>query len=89
MLAQLGLDRLVVLHRVGAVERLQVEHVHQQAAALDVGEELVAQPGALAGALDQPGDVRHHELAVAALERAEHRLERGERVVGDLRAGRA
>ena len=85
MLAQLGLDRLVVLLGVGAVQRLQVEHVHEQAAALDVREELVAQPGARAGALDQPGDVRDHELAVVALERAEHRLDRGERVVRHLR----
>ena len=43
VLAELGLHRRVVGHRVGAVERLQVEHVHQQAAALHVGEELVAQ----------------------------------------------
>ena len=71
--------------RVRAVERGQVEHVHEQAAALHVGEELVPEAGALAGALDQAGDVRHHELAVVALERAEHRLERGERVVGHLR----
>ena len=40
-----------------------VEHVHEQARALDVGEEVVPEPGALAGALDQPGDVGDHELA--------------------------
>ena len=67
----------------------EVEHVHQQPAALHVGEELVAEPGAGAGALDQPGDVGEHELAVVPLDRAEHRLERRERVVGHLRAARA
>ena len=85
MLAQLALDRRVVLHRVGAVERRQVEHVHEQPRALDVGEELVAEPGARARALDQPRDVGEHELALVGLDRAEHRLERRERVVGDLR----
>ena len=44
-------------------------------------------PAPLAGALDQPRDVGDHELALGGLERAEHRLERRERVVGDLRRG--
>ena len=82
---QLALDRRVVGDRVRAVERREVEHVHEQPRALDVREEVVAEPGALARALDQPGDVGDHELAVVELERAEHRLERRERVVGDLR----
>ena len=85
VLAQLRLDGLEVLDRVRAVERLEVEHVHEQPAALHVGEELVAEPGAGARSLDQPGDVGHHELAVVALERAEHRLEGREGVVGHLR----
>ena len=38
-------------------------------AALDVGEELVAEAGALGGALDQPGDVGEDGLAVLALDR--------------------
>ena len=45
----------VVLHRVGAVERREVEHVHEQPRALDVREEVVPEPRAGAGALDQPG----------------------------------
>ena len=49
--------------------------MHEQPAALDVREELVAEPGAGAGALDQAGDVGEHELAVVALERAEHGLD--------------
>ena len=44
-------------------------------------------PGALAGALDEAGDVGDDELALGALERAEHRLERRERVRADLRRG--
>ena len=45
---QLALDRLVVVGRVGAVERREVQHVHEQPRALDVGEEVVAEPRALA-----------------------------------------
>ena len=45
----------------------------EQAGALDVREEVVAEAGAAGGALDQPGDVGEHELAVLAVERAEHR----------------
>ena len=56
---------------VGARSR----HVHQQAAALHVREELVAEAGALAGALDQPRDVGQHQLAVLGLDHAEHGLE--------------
>ena len=66
MQLELALDRLEVLDRVGAVERRQVEHVHEQPRALDVREEVVAEAGAVAGALDQPGDVGDHQLAVVA-----------------------
>ena len=59
--------------------------MHEQPRALDVREEVVAEPGAGARALDQAGDVGEHELAVVGVERAEHRLERRERVAGDLR----
>ena len=89
VLGELALDHLVVGLRIGAVERREVEHVDEQPRALDVREEVVAEAGAVAGALDQPGDVGDHELAVVGLERPEHRLERRERVVGDLRVARA
>ena len=85
VLGQLALDHRVVRRRVGAVERREVEHVHEQPRALDVGEEVVAEAGAVARALDQARDVGDHELAVGGLERAEVRLERRERVAGDLR----
>ena len=42
--------------------------------------ELVAQPRSLRGALDEPGDVSHDELARLSLQRAEDRLERREQV---------
>ena len=46
-------------------------------------------PRALGRALDEAGDVGEHELVVAEAHHAEVRLERGERVVGDLGLGRA
>ena len=85
MQRKLPLDHGEVGNRVGTVERRQVEHVHEQARAFDVGEEVVSEPDAVARALDQPRDVGDHELAVARVQGAEHRRERGERIVGDLR----
>ena len=47
----------------------------EAAGALEVREELVPEPDALARALDQPRDVGDDELpAVGRLDRAEHRL---------------
>ncbi len=87
---QLGPDGLVVADRV-AVERRDVDEVDEHRAALDVGEELVAEAGALGSALDQPGDVGDHRLAVLALDRPQRRRERREGVVGNLwrRPGKA
>ena len=45
----------MVLLRVGAVERREVEHVHEQPRALDVGEEVVAEAGALLAPSISPG----------------------------------
>ena len=45
------------------------------------------EPRSLGRPLDQPRDVGEHELAVVEVDRAEHRLDGGERVVGDLRDG--
>ena len=81
------LDHAVVGQRVRAVERRQVEHVHEQLRSLDVGEEVVPQARALVGALDQPGDVGDDELAIVALERPEHGLQGRERVGRHLRVG--
>ena len=83
--AQLGLHGREVLGRVRAVQRGEVEHVHEQPAALHVRQELVAESGARARPLDQAGDIGEHELTLVALERAEHRLDRREGIVGHLR----
>ena len=59
--------------------------MHEQAGALDVREELVAEARTLGGALDQSRDVGDHELAaLVVVDRADRRLERRERIVGDL-----
>ena len=64
----------------------RVDDVQEHARALEMREELVAEAGAVCRALDEPRDVRDRELArVRALHGAEHRLDRRERVVGDLR----
>ena len=65
-----------------------VEHVDEQPGALEMSQELVAEPGALGGSLDEPRHVRDGELPlVRPVDDAENGLERRERVVGDLRLG--
>ena len=81
---QLGPHRLVVALRV-AFQRRQVDQVDQHRAALDVGEELVAEPGPLGRPFDQPRDVGDDRLAVVVFDRPQHRRERRERVVRHLR----
>ena len=72
-----------------AIERREVDEHAQGSGPLDVAEELVAEPLALGGAFDEPGDVGDHELgAVVEADDAEVRFERGERVVGHLGLGR-
>ena len=78
-----------LLGRRHAVERGEVDQQAQHAGPLDVAEELVPEPTALARPLDQPGDVGDDELVVVVeAHHAEVGLERRERVVGDLRLGR-
>src|SRR5581483_1420966 len=84
VLRELRPDRLVGTARILAGD---VHEVDERPAALGVGEELVAEPGAARRALDQARDVGEHELALVRLHRAQHGLDRGERVVGDLRSG--
>ncbi len=55
--------------------------------ALDVGEEVVAEPRPSLAPSISPGMSASTSWRSAALERPEHRLERRERVVGDLRRG--
>ena len=79
-------DREVVVGVASGLDGDGVDHVHDGGAALDVAEELVAQPAALARALDQAGHVGHGERGVAGGDHTEVGDQRRERVVGDLGA---
>ena len=59
--AQLGIDGLKVLDRVASLAAGDVHQMHQQAAAVDVAQKIVAEAGAVARALDDARDVRHDE----------------------------
>ena len=61
--------------------------MEQHAAALDMAEEAVADPGALGRALDQAGNVGDHELALLVAHHAELRAGGGEGIVADLGLG--
>ena len=76
----------IVRQRSSASSSDGVDDVHEHPRALEMREELVAEPDALARALDQPGHVGDDELPpVGGLDRPEHRRERRERILGDLR----
>ena len=88
VLLQLRSDGACVARRIGVrVGRRDVHEVQQQPRAREVSQELVPEPGALGGALDQPRDVGEHEAAPRRhAHHAERRVERGERIVGHLGA---
>ena len=80
---ELGVDRAPLL--VGRLGR--VDHVDQRARALEMREEVVTEADTFARAFDQSRHVGDDELAaVGRLDRAEHRLKRRERIVGDFGA---
>ncbi|KCV19716.1 integrase core domain protein [Bordetella pertussis B200] len=77
-------DRLLdgIGFRVGAGD---IDQVQQYARARQVAQEQVAQAGALGGAFDQAGNVRHHEAARGrGAHHAQVGVQRREGVVGDL-----
>ena len=83
---KLGVYRLEILHGVAPLAAGDVHQVYQQPAAVDVPQKVVPQPGALARALDDAGDVRQHEGHVLVhIHHAQVGEERREMVVGDLR----
>ena len=87
---ELGLERADVGHRVAlGLERRAVDDVHEHRAALDVAQEVQPEALALAGAGDEAGDVGDRVRAAARRDHPEIGRQRRERVVGDLRLGRA
>ena len=86
---QLVVDDLVIIERVAALPvAREVDHVHDERGALDMAEELVSQAAPLVRSLDETGDVGHDEAQIARARHAQVGHERGERVIGDLRACR-
>ena len=82
-----GVAPAAVLQRIAGLG-IDRDDVHERVRALEVGEERVPEPDAVGRALEQPGDVRDRQLALAVqLDGAEVRRERRERVVRDLGRG--
>ena len=85
---QFAQEHLDLFRRRHAFHRHQIGQDAQHAGTLDVPQKLDAQTATLRRALDEPGDVSDDELGLRIdAHDAEVRLERGERVVGDLRLG--
>src|SRR5438034_5433964 len=63
--------------------------MEQDPAALDVAEKTIAEPGAFMRTLDQTGNVGKHEFAAVDLDHAQLWMQRRERVLRNLRPGRA
>jgi hypothetical protein len=89
VLAQFLDDGARLVHRVGfRIEGGKVHDMEQQPCAGQVAQELVAQAGALGGALDQAGNVGHHEAAVLVhAHHAQVGVQGGEGIVGHLGLG--
>ena len=66
-----------------------IDEVQQHAAAFGVAEEAVAQSRPFVRAFDQAGQIGHHEFAPVHFDDTELRMQRRERIVGDLRLRRA
>src|ERR1700722_18787094 len=68
--------------RIAAGRARDIDEMHEDLGALEVSQELVAQPKSTMRALDETGNVGHGKAAVAAqADDAEIRRQRGERVV--------
>jgi len=88
VLRQLVLQRVDVGQRVPAgLDGGRVDDVDEDGAALDVPQELQAQPTPLGRAGDQAGHVGDGEGDLARADHAQIGHQGGERVVGDLGAG--
>ena len=85
---QLVQQHALLLVRIDAVDRRQVDHHAQHSRTFDVPQEAMAEALAFAGALDETRNVGNHVLGVVVPDHTEIGFQRGERVVGDLRLGR-
>ena len=87
ILRELCVDGVKVLDRVAALAARHVDDMNEQAAAVDMAQEVVTKARALGCALDDAGDVGHDERnALVDVHDAEVGVERGEVVVCDLGA---
>ena len=88
VVAQLSANGPEVLHRVPALAAGNVHHVDQQTAPVDVPQEVMAQASTLRSALNDAGDVRHHEgHALFHVDHTQVGIQGGEVVVGNFRPG--
>ena len=89
--AELAQQDAQLVRRLVHGQRIEIDQDDEDAGPLDVAQKAIAQALASRRALDQSGDVGHHELGTVALSPHAHhpemRFERGERVVGDLGPG--
>ena len=92
---ELALDDFEIVHRVAIVRIARIHQMRDQPRALDVLQEADAQPDAFVRAFDQARHIGDHKRAAIARRRvgiggndAQVRLERGERIRGDLRPRR-
>lgn len=88
--AELLFERVVVRERVAIrIDRHAVDHMRNDLGAFDMPQKRQSQALALRGSRNEPGNVGDGVAHVAGLHDAQIRHERGERVVRDLRLGRA
>src|SRR5262249_6599450 len=78
-------DDFEIVYRLAPGRLRDVHQMDQQPRALDMPQELDAQPMPQVRAFNQPGDVGDHEAAeIIELHDSQLRLKRGERIIGDL-----
>ena len=83
--AQLGVDRIEILHRIAAFAAGYVHQMDEQTAAVDVPQKIMSETRALGRAFDDAGDIGHYEGdALVDVDDAEVGKERRKVVVGDL-----
>ena len=75
-----------VVDRVAVLAAGDVDDVDEQAAAVDMAQEVMAKSDAVSRTLDDAGDISHDERhAVGDVDHAEVRIERGEVIICNFR----